>query len=245
MRVSTSLAAALLVALGVAGCGSGAPAGSTLNVSAASSLTAAFEKIAAEFEAANPSVDVRLNFAGSSALAEQISQGAPVDVFASASTSTAESIADELGPRQVFARNFLQIAVPASNPTGITTPADLTGQGVTLAACQPQVPCGAAAQPLLEALSLTPVTVEPDVKSVLAKVITDEVDAGIVYVTDVQAAGAAVRGVDIPAELNAGTSYPIARVRASTSDRAQAFIDLVLSDQGQRILGDFGFAPAG
>lgn len=235
----------ILVMVPLSACGGGGPAETkVVTVSAAASLTAAFEQIATQFEAANPGIDVQLNFGGSSALAEQIAQGAPVDVFASASTATAESIADLLGPRAVFARNFLQIAVPAANPAGIVTAADLAAAGVSVATCQEQVPCGAAAQPLLTALEITPVTEEPDVKSVLGKVIADEVDAGIVYVTDVIAAGSAVKGVNIPAGFNPGTSYPIAQVKASTSSAAQAFIDAVLSESGQRVLSDYGFAPA-
>jgi molybdate transport system substrate-binding protein len=239
--------AALLVAgQGVGACGSGGSAEPTvITVSAASSLTAAFERIAAQFESANPGVTVRLNFGGSSALAEQIRQGAPVDVFASASITTAEDIADLLGPRAEFARNFVQIAVPATNAAGITSAADLATPGVSVATCQEQVPCGAAARPLLAALDVTPVTVEPDVKSVLGKVIADEVDAGIVYVTDVIAAGSSVTGVAIPAKFNPGTTYPIAKVNASTSPVAQAFIDAVLSESGQEALGDYGFARAG
>lgn len=247
-RIRTAAVAVLgSAALVLSGCGGGSASptngvDSVLRVSAAASLSAAFNDLAAQFEAANPGVDVQVNYAGSSSLAEQIVQGAPVDVFASASTSTAESIADLLDAQTPFTRNFLQIAVPAANAAGVASASDLARPGVTVAVCQEQVPCGAAARPILQALGVQPVTLEPDVKSVLGKVVADEVDAGIVYVTDVRAAGAAVSGVDVPVDLNPGTTYPIARVRASTSAFAQPFIDLVLSAAGQEVLGAYGFS---
>src|SRR5215470_6737984 len=152
---------------------------------AAVSLTESFTRIGKDFGAANPGSKVTFNFAGSSALATQINQGAPADVFASAAPGNMKTVTDAGngdGAPTTFARNQLVIAVPKGNPKGITGLADLTRSGVKVALCAEQVPCGAAAKKALTTanVKLTPVTLEQDVKSALSKVKLGEVDAALV-----------------------------------------------------------------
>jgi molybdate transport system substrate-binding protein len=256
-RIVPAVAALVLAA----GCGSsgsaphppaaGGPAPTaltgTVTVFAAASLTEAFHTLADEFETAHPGVRVRLNFGASSALALQITQGAPADVFASASAKNMTQVitAKAATGSKTFARNVLEIAVPPANPAGVTSLADLAKPGVKVALCQSQVPCGATAQQVVDkaGLRVTPVTLEPDVKSVLTKVETNEVDAGMVYLTDVRAAGAKVRGIAIPDALNASTEYPISLLSAARNPAtARSFVDFVLSATGRRVLAADGFA---
>ncbi len=217
-------------------------------VSAAASLTDAFAEVASAFEEANPEVDVVLNLAGSSALREQILEGAPVDVFASASTSNMDMVVDAsevAGGPQVFARNALQIAVPAGNPAGVTGLEDFARDELLIGLCAEAVPCGDFARQALDNAGVTPAidTNEPDVRALLTKVGAGELDAGITYVTDVISTGGAVDGVDIPPEVNVVATYPIAMLTAAPNpDAAAAFVDFVLSDVGQAILARYGFA---
>jgi len=272
-RPTAQRALALLVAsLTLAGCASGAGgagnaggAGATpstggsaaagsatpvptgaITVFAAASLTEVMTTIARQFEAAHPGTTVTLSFGSSSTLATQITQGAPADVFAAASTATMQTVVDAgaAAAPVPFARNVLEIAVPPDNPGHVAALADLASSDVTVALCQPEVPCGAAATAVLAKAGLTvrPVTLEADVKATLTKVELDEVDAGLVYATDVRAAGAKVRGIEIPADVNATTSYPIATVAASTEPAlAAAFVDYVLSAGGASVLTAAGF----
>ena len=213
----------------------GADEQDTLDVFAASSLTDAFGAIETAFEA-DHDVDVVLNVAASSALREQILAGAPADVFASANRSNLDAVADG---SQVFATNRLQLVVPAANPGGVDGIDDLARDDLLVGLCAVEVPCGELAH---EALDLAGVTAsvdteEPDVRSLLAKVVAGELDVGIVYATDVRSAGDAVRGID----LDVVASYPIA---ALTDDEdAAAFVDFVLSEEGQAILAEHGFGP--
>lgn len=224
---------------------SGGPSG-TVTVFAAASLTGSFGTLKARFEAAHPGVTVRFNFAASSALAASIGQGAPADVFASASARTMQTALAGTDARPTtFARNVMEIAVPPDNPAGITALADLARPGVTLALCEPQVPCGATAATVFgtAGLTVTPVTYGADVKAVLTAVRLGEVDAGVVYRTDVRAAGPAVRGIVIPADRNASTSYPIAVLSgAPNTAAATAFVAYVLSADGAEVLAAAGFA---
>ncbi len=228
-----ALAAAVVVAL--AGCATppapGTPSG-TATVFAAASLTESFDEIAAAFEEANPGVDIVLNYGGSSGLATQIAEGAPADVFASASTA-------QLPDGTVFATNALALAVPAGNPGDISGLADLARRELAIALCAVEVPCGAASATLLEQAGITAAvdTFEQDVKAVLTKIELGEVDAGLVYVTDVRAAGAAVEGIALPEAEP--VAYPIAAL--SDSATATAFVAFVLSDAGQAILREAGF----
>ena len=232
-----------------AGGGTGSSAATlsgTVNVSAASSLTEAFTTIAKQFEAANPGVKVVLNFGASSDLANAIKQGAPADVFASASPKNMKQVVDAGGALASanFVKNFMEIAVPPSNPAGITGVADLAKSGVKVALCQPQVPCGAAAAKVFTNAKITvkAVTLEANVKSTLTKVELNEVDAGVVYVTDVKAAGDKDKGIVIPAEIDASTEYPIAALtKAANAAAAAAFVAYVQSAAGQAVLAAAGF----
>lgn len=218
----------------------------TINVFAAASLKEGFTTLGKQFEAAHPGTRVVLNFGPSSGLATQINQGAPADVFASASTRNMDQVvaAGVATSPTDFAGNVMEIAVPPANPAGISQLSDLARSTVKVALCQKAVPCGvSAARALSNAnLTVTPVTQEVDVKSVLAKVTLGEVDAGVVYVTDVRAAGTKVKGVVIPADVNASTKYPIATLtKAPNKVTAQAFTDYVLSADGARVLAADGF----
>ncbi|EXG79703.1 molybdate ABC transporter substrate-binding protein [Cryptosporangium arvum] len=218
----------------------------TVTVFAAASLTESFTTLGKQFEQANPSVTVKFNFGASSALAESIGQGAPADVFASASTKTMDGVSkdgDAVDPKD-FARNTMEIAVPPDNPGEVTALADLAKPGLKVALCQEQVPCGATAKKVLDQaeVTVTPKTLGADVKSVLTTVSLGEVDAGIVYKTDVRAAGDKVKGIEIPADQNASTAYPIATLKdAPNADGAKAFVDYVLSADGTKVLEAAGF----
>ena len=219
----------------------------SITVFAASSLKGAFTDIGTAFQQAYPGTTVTFNFGPSSGLATQITQGAPADVFASASKKTMETVtaAGDATNTEVFATNTMEIATPASGTASITSLADLAKPGIKVAVCQKDVPCGVAAQTLFDQnkVTVTPSTEEVDVKAVLSKVELGEVDAGIVYVTDVKAAADKVKGVEIPAAQNVETRYPIAPItKSANSATAQAFVDFVLSRAGQTILGNAGFA---
>lgn len=260
-----ALALALLIAaILLAGCGSSSsPSGSatisagataepslrgTIVVAAAASLTGSFDQIKADFTKANPDAKVTISYGGSDTLAAQINAGAPVDVFAAASDTTMALVVDAgnaSGPATRFATNTLQIAVPKDNPAKITALADLATNGVKVALCAPTVPCGAASTKALGAakLAVTPVTQELNVKSVLTKVQLGEVDAGLVYRTDVIAAGSAVKGISFPEAASAATNYPIVVCKqAPNTALAAAFVAYVLSDAGQKVLAAAGFA---
>ena len=223
----------------------------TLTVFAAASLTATYEELADIFEEANPGVTVSLNFGGSSGLVTQIQEGAPADVFASADEANMTKLVDaELaaGTPEVFATNRLQIAVPTGNPAGIETFADLAHEGLRLVICAPEVPCGAATAAVAEiaGVTLAPVSEESAVTDVLGKVRSGEADAGLVYVTDVIGAAGEVEGIAFPESDEVVNVYPIVVVEgAAQPELAEAFLALVLSEEGQAILAAAGFgAPA-
>ncbi|WP_376772037.1 molybdate ABC transporter substrate-binding protein [Thermocatellispora tengchongensis] len=255
-RWATALAAVLALA-GVTACGSGRPAASAspsapasgakeVTVFAAASLTGTFTELGKAFEAANPGTTVRFNFGSSATLAQQIVQGAPADVFAAASPATMKTVTDAglASAPATFVRNRLQIAVPAGNPAGVDELKDLADPKVKVALCAPQVPCGAAAVKALEAagLKVTPVTLEQDVKATLTKVELGEVDAALVYTTDVIASGGEVRGIAFPEAGQAVNDYPIAALaKAPAGDLAGRFVDLVLSQRGKDVLIKAGF----
>jgi len=256
LRLTSTLAACLLA---LAGCGASttgtvsssatAPGqlSGTITVFAASSLKESFTAIGAAFEAANPGTKVVFDFGASSTLATQITQKAPADVFAAASQKTMDTVtgAGAATGDKVFAVNTMEIATPPKPTMPVTSLADLAKPGVKVAVCQKDVPCGAAAVKLFDQnkLSVTPVTEEVDVKSVLSKVVLGEVDAGVVYVTDVKAAKDTVVGVEIPKDQNVTTKYPIAPITASANPAlAKAFVDYVLSAAGQGALTAAGFA---
>jgi molybdate transport system substrate-binding protein len=245
-------AAVAAVALAVAGCGGGEPSGGSsaspgeIKVFAAASLTAAFTELGRQYTAANGGTKVTFNFAGSQALATQIRQGAPADVFASADLTNMDKVKDLTGTPQSFASNLLQIVVEKGNPRGVGGLDDLASSDLKVVLAAPEVPAGKyAAEVLARAgVDVTPVSQEDNVKAVVTKVSLGEADAGIVYVTDVTAGGDQVEGVAIPEDQNVLATYPIATVEASTAkDRAQAFMDLVLSAEGERVLKTYGFLP--
>jgi molybdate transport system substrate-binding protein len=205
-----------------------------------------FTKIGQQFEAAHKGDTVKFSFGPSDGLATQITSGAPADVFASASPTTMDTVvkADDAANPQNFAKNTMEVAVPPNNPAKVSSVNDLAKHSVKVALCQPQVPCGVVAAEVFKNAGITvkPVTLQPDVKSVLTQVETGNVDAGMVYVTDVMAAGSKVKGVTIPANDNASTLYPIATVSSSKEKPiADAFVAYVLSPAGQSVLTAAGF----
>jgi molybdate transport system substrate-binding protein len=232
----------LLLGIGILPSCTGADTDTTVTVFAASSLTSPFTEIETAFEAEYPDIDVVFGFAASSALATQISEGAPADVFASADTVTMGRVTDRLvGESIVFATNRLQIVTEPGNPLGIATLADLADPSVLFVTCAPEVPIGAyTAEALAKAgVTVNPVSFEENVKGIVTKVASGEADAGVVYATDVIAAGSSVTGVDVPDEFDVSASYPIART--SSNEAARTFVEFVSSSTAREILEDFGF----
>jgi molybdate transport system substrate-binding protein len=255
--VGALIAAAVIVCL--AGCASPAPAASptstatkdslegSITVFAAASLKGTFTELAEQFEAAHPATRVELNFAGSADLVTQITEGAPADVFASADEKNMAKLTDAGlidGEPVDFATNVLQIAVPPADPAGIKTFADLAAPGLKVVICAPEVPCGAATVEVVEVsgITLAPVSEESSVTDVLGKVTSGQADAGLVYVTDVIAAGDAVEGVAFDESAEAVNTYPIAALTdADASDVAAAFVAFITSEAGQSVLTAAGF----
>lgn len=228
----------------------GASSGATgqITVLAAASLTEAFTDEKAAFEKANPKASVTLSFGASSALVQQIQAGAPADVIATADTTSIQPLttASLIDAPTTFARNSLEILVPADNPAKIGSLTDLAKPGVKVDLCATQVPCGKFAEQILTGakLAVTPVSYEQDVKSVVTKVTSGEVDAGIVYVTDGLAAGSHATTIKIPTALNAIAVYPAAAVKASANlATAKAFVTFVASAAGEKLLKARGFLP--
>jgi molybdate transport system substrate-binding protein len=245
------------VAATCAACGSSARAAATpsvmsgsITVFAAASLTDSFKALGSAFQAAHPGVTVQLNFAGTPTLVTQIEQGAQADVFASADTTNMDKLKGDglsLGTPQMFAHNQLEIVVAPGNPRGITGLADLAKAGVIYISEAVTVPAGKySLQALAKAgVTVTPKSLETDVKSVVSKVELGEADAGIVYTTDVKAAGSKVQGVPIPAANNVVATYPVAVVKGTKNSAvADAFIAFVLTSAGQSTLESFGFLRA-
>ena len=235
------------------------PLSGEVTIFAAASLTDVFEAAAEELAVLYPDLTLTFNFAGSQALVTQLSEGAPADVFASANNTqmTAAQDADVIASDPAtFTRNRLAIVVPADNPAGIATPADLANEGAKLVLANPDVPVGAYSRDILAAMSADAefgadfaarveanvVSQESNVRDVVTKVQLGEADAGIVYVTDITADVAdAVQIVEIPVAFNIIASYPIALVTDGDAALGQAFIDYILSDAGQALLAEFGF----
>jgi molybdate transport system substrate-binding protein len=218
----------------------------TITIFAAASLTGTFTQLGKQFEAAHPGDTVKFSFGPSSGLATQVTSGAPADVFASAAPANMDQVvsAGDASNPQTFAKNKMEVAVPPNNPAKVTSVNDLAKKSVKVALCQPQVPCGVAAAEVFKNVGITvkPVTLQTDVKSVLTQVELGNVDAGMVYVTDAMAAGTKVKGVTIPASENASTLYPIATISSSKhKSEAQAFVAYVLSPAGQKVLAAAGF----
>lgn len=223
----------------------------TVTVLAAASLTDAFGEIEGAFEAANPGADLAVSYGGSSALRDQVLSGQPADVFASASGTVMDDLVEAGavdGDPQGFATNELEIVVPAGNPAGIDGLADLADEDALVGLCAEEVPCGDLGRQALEkaGVDAAPDTNEPDVRSLLDKVASGELDAGLVYATDVASAGDAVEGIAIPADDNVVATYPIAGLAdAPNAEGAAAFVAFVTGDGGQAVLADLGFGPVG
>jgi len=217
-------------------------------VSAAASLSEAFAEIEAAFEAAHPGVDVVANLGASSTLREQILQGAPIDVFASANIANMDQVVSAgmtAGEPAVFATNLLQIAVPAGNPGDIAGLEDFARSELLIGLCVAEAPCGAFARQALASAGVVASvdTNEANVRALLVKIELGELDAGITYVTDVLSAGGTVAGVPIPDEHNIVAEYPIVVLAdAPHPSAAAAFVAFVLSTEGQAILGEYGFS---
>jgi len=253
---ASALVVGLILALG--GCASSTPAETapsasadalegSITVFAAASLKTTFTELATEFEAANPGTTVELNFAGSSDLVTQITEGAPADVFASADEKNMAKVTDaalnDAEPVD-FATNVLEIATPPGNPAGVESFADLAGADVKVVVCAPAVPCGAATAAVEAAtgVDITPVSEESSVTDVLGKVTSGEADAGLVYVTDVIAAGDAVEGIEFDESSEAVNTYPIVALKESASpEAARAFVDFITSAAGATVLAAAGF----
>lgn len=218
-----------------------------VTVFAAASLAAAFTEIGEAFTAAHPDASVTFNFAASSELVAQIGQGAPADIFASADRSNMTRLTDAGGQATepvVFAANVAEIVVAPGNPEGITGLADLTDDDLVVVLCAPEVPCGRYAAQVFEqaGVTVTPKSFEENVRAVVTKVTLGEADAGVVYRTDVIAAGDDADGVAIADEVNVVAQYPIAVTRdAPNPAAARAFVEVVVGPQGQAILASHGF----
>ncbi|WP_043652724.1 molybdate ABC transporter substrate-binding protein [Nocardia thailandica] len=252
MRSVGAVVAAGAVALAATSCGSdrAAPSdgvGGTVTVFAAASLTETFTALGERFEAAHPGTRVVFSFGASSALAQQIQQGAPADVFASAAPKNMQQVVDagEVTATPVtFVRNRLEIAVPPGNPGRIAGLTDFANPDEKIALCAEQVPCGAAAKTVFEAAGITPRpdTREADVKAVLTKVTLGEVDAALVYRTDVRAAGGKVTGIDFPESAEAINDYPIAPLAtAPNAAAAAAFVTFIGSAEAGAVFAQAGF----
>jgi molybdate transport system substrate-binding protein len=252
MSLSRRIMAAATLTSVVIGCAASDEPGRSLEgevlVSAAASLSDVFAEVETAFETANPGVDVLLNLGSSSSLREQILQGAPADVFASANTSNMDRVvaaAEVSGDPKIFARNLLQIAVPSGNPGHVTGLEDFADEELLIGLCAEDVPCGDFARVALKNAGVIPAidTNELDVRALLTKIEAGELDAGITYVTDVLSTGGAVEGIDIPEDLNVVADYPIASLaHAPNPEAAAAFVAFVLSDEAQDILDNYGFS---
>ena len=263
MRTLCCAAAALSAAALVAGCsgsnsestpatteGSSTPAAATgeITVFAAASLKATFTTLGTALEEQNPDTTVTFNFAGSSDLVTQLTQGAPADVFASADTNNMTKAVDAglvAGEPVDFATNTLTIVTPPGNPKGIASFADLAKPGTSVVVCAPQVPCGSATEKVEKAtgVTLAPVSEESAVTDVLGKITSGQADAGLVYVTDAKGAGDKVTAIPFPESSGAVNTYPIAVLKESANAAtAQKFVDFVTGPEGQKVLSEAGFA---
>ena len=239
-------ALALVAACGTVDDDATAPS-TTVRVLAAASLTEAFTDLGHAFEAAHEGTKVELSFASSSALAQQIDDGGPADVFASADEANMRKVVDagNATDAEVIARNRLAILVEKGNPKGVSGLADLAQRDVVLVLCAPAVPCGKYAAAALEKAGVTvnPASLEENVKAAASKVTLGEADAGIVYATDVKAAGDEAEGVviDIADDPELLATYLMAKTTSASSDAADAWMDFVRSDEGQHVLAARGF----
>lgn len=246
-------AVSIMLVAGLVGCGSKSPsapavASGKVVVFGAASLKPAFTRISQQFTSENPSSTVDFEFAGSSELATQLTQGATADVFASADTAQMDAVAKAgllAGNPTNFASNTLVIVTSPDNPKRVTSFADLARPGLAVVICQQPVPCGAATRRIEDStgVHLNPVSEEVSVTDVLNKVTSGQADAGLVYVTDARSAANKVATVNFPQAAAAVNVYPIAVLKnAPHATLAQKFVAMVTGDAGQNILAQYGFA---
>lgn len=243
-RTQMGAVVAAAAVLTLTACGGSESEEQELTVFAAASLTATFTELAEEFEKEHPGVKVTTSFGGSSDLVAQIEDGAPADVFASADTKNMDKLGGLAADPQDFASNTLEIATPPGNPAKITGFEDLAEPDAKVVVCAVEVPCGSATAQMEEetGVDLEPVSEEQSVSDVLAKVTSGDADAGLVYVTDVTAAGDTVTGVDFPESDHVVNTYPISTLDAADEpDLAAEFVELALGETGQKVLSDAGF----
>ncbi len=250
MRRLASLVMVPIFGLVFAGCASSDDTTTSLRIAATSSLTEVFNDIGEQFMLANPDITIAFNFASSSDLALQISQGLPADVFASADVKNMAKVTDAdllLGQSVAFTTNSLEIVVEKGNPLFIDSLAQLADPSLLFVTCPIEVPIGGYTAEVLRnaGVTVTPASLEENVKGILTKVALGEADAGIVYRTDILAAGNSVTGVPIADNVNVTTKYLVGALRDSQNqDASQRFIIFLSSEQGQKIFSQFGFGPA-
>lgn len=221
----------------------------TVLVLAAASLTDAFTTIAVEFEAANPGVEIEFSFAGSNSLSVQVEQGAPADVIALADVAPISALksAGLVDLPVTFASNSLALAVPAGNPGDVASIDDLANPDLLVGVCASTVPCGAYAELVLAAADVSPSldTAEPDVRSLVAKLVAGELDVGLIYATDARAFRDDLQVIPLPASIDVRADYPIGLLDEAPNRAAgQRFVEFVMSAEGQDILRAAGFGPA-
>ena len=232
---------------GASASGSSTAVSGTITVLAAASLTDAFGQIGKDFQSAHPGTTVQFSFGSSATLASQVTQGAPADVFAAASSTTMKTVTtagDNATEPKTFLTNTLEIAVPTGNPGKVTGLTDFANADLKIALCAQSVPCGAAAVQVFKLAGITPKpdSYETDVSATLQKVSSDEVDAALVYKTDIARAGGKVQGIDFAQSSQVVNSYPICTLKASPNAAgAAAFESYVLSPAGQAVLNQAGF----
>ncbi len=217
----------------------------TLTVFAASSLGQTFSTIGKAFEGKNKGVSVQFSFLASSTLATQLNAGAPADVFASASVSDMTAVKSLVPDSTIFTANRVVLATPRANSFHINKIIDLNKRGLKWIECAPIVPCGAAANTALASegrITSKPVSLEPKVSSVVAKLIGGEVDAAIIFHSDYVAHKDVLKEIRFKSSQAATTQYPIGVVKTSSRQiLAKKFVEMVLSPYGRKILAEAGF----
>ena len=239
------LACVTVVLLGA--CGSSGSAGrGTLDVLAAASLTGAFERLEAEFEEAHPEVDVRVSLGSSATLAQQVVEGAPADVLATADERTMQVAVEggAVATPERFATNEMVLATTVTNRAGIRSVLDL--EDTDYVACVETAPCGAVAAALLEdnRIANPPRSFQPDVKAVVQLVLADEVDAGLVYASDAAAQPDRLRTLELPGAAEHRNPYLAAVTQGSDDPELAAdWVELLTGQRGRAVLRDEGFGP--
>lgn len=240
---------AITALLSLSGCSDGGATSTTVTVGAASSLTAVFTAIEPTFARANPDIDVEFTFAGSGDLVTQITEGAPIDVFAAADLTSMDKLTDagvNVSGYSVFATNSLVVITAPGNPAEVDELGDLTDDGLVVVIADEGVPLGRYTRTVLESagVAVTPSSLEQSATGVVGKVVSGEADAGVVYLTDAMSAGDSVGTVTIPDTVNVVASYPIVVLPGTAhNEPAGRFVEFLRSDVGRDILESFGFGP--